>query len=471
MTAEEKKNSPAYKCSAYEAMSAKWPYVSDVIEGTLKMRREKQKYLPRFPREHPDSYADRLNSAVCFDATGTTKKGLVGLIFRKDPTLGDKTPKQIVDQLENVNLAGTHWTVFAKEVADAAWEYGHSFIVVDMPPSIEGATHAVDFDPAFRPYWLHYKPNQAINWNTVQAGGQTILEQITFEECTTEKDGRFANKPVTRYRVFFLEGGEVKWELQRKVKNDRGEEVTIIEDKGALRNVTEIPLSVVYAEKTGFLTSCPPLLKLALLNIKHYQQQSEYDYTLHVCGYPILCADDADMEENKEGDKERGVGSGLQYSVPKGCDVWYAEPAGSSLEAQAKNLETKKQEMAAMGISFLAEKVQVEETATEQNIKSGERTSALATMQRSLKDALERSIGFHGQFIRMKAEQSGTVEMADPSELVLSTEDIRLLSDLIMRGQLDNETMWAAMKKAGRLPSNFDPELVRNNIGQIQPTL
>ncbi|MGA9769989.1 MAG: hypothetical protein WBV94_13175, partial [Blastocatellia bacterium] len=84
---------------------------------------------------------------------------------------------------------------------------------------------------------------------------------------------------------------------------------------------------------------------------------------------------------------------------------------------------------------------------------------------------LERSIGFHGQFIRMKAEQSGTVEMADPSELVLSTEDIRLLSDLILRGQLDNETMWAAMKKAGRLPSNFDPELVRDNIGQIQPTL
>ncbi|HST21001.1 MAG TPA: hypothetical protein VLR90_07785, partial [Blastocatellia bacterium] len=50
-------------------------------------------------------------------------------------------------------------------------------------------------------------------------------------------------------------------------------------------------------------------------------------------------------------------------------------------------------------------------------------------------------------------------------------EDIRLLSDLVARGQLDNETMWAEMKKANRLPSDFDPDTVRENIGKIQPTI
>jgi hypothetical protein len=204
-----------------------------------------------------------------------------------------------------------------------------------------------------------------------------------------------------------------------------------------------------------------------MLNLKHYQQQSEFDNTLHIVGYPMLCSDDADADETTV----KAVGPALQVRVPKDCNVWYAEPDGSSLEHQAKNLETKKQEMAVMGISFLAERVNVEQTATEQVINHGERTSDLATMARSLKDALERSLGFHNQFLGGEAKAAGTAEMADPSELVLSSEDIRLLSDLVQRGQLDNETMWAMMLKAGRLPSNFEATLTSENIGKMQPTI
>ncbi|HST21680.1 MAG TPA: DUF4055 domain-containing protein, partial [Blastocatellia bacterium] len=368
------------------------------------MRELKGKYLPKFPAEDPEVYADRVSTAVCFDATGQTKNGLVGLIFRKTPTLGETTDKRIVDQLENVDLAGTHWTVFTKEFEDLAVEFGHSIIVVDMPPKKVGATHEDDFDPGNRPYWLKYRADQAINWCTKQVGGQTILEQITFEECTTEKDGRFGEKEVTRYRVFFLEGKQVKWELYRKQKGEGGEDIPVRVEFGVFENVTEIPLSVAYGEKTGFLTSKPPLLKQALLNIKHFQQSSEFDNTLHIVGYPMLCSDDADADESTI----KAVGPAIQVKVPRGSNVWYAEPEGSSLQWQDKNLENKERQMAAMGLSFLAEKVQVQETATENKIKHGERTSALATMAVSLKDALERSLAFHAQFIGLKAEQGGT---------------------------------------------------------------
>jgi hypothetical protein len=464
----QKKDSPAYRSKSYLEMASRWPYVSDVIKGTLHLREQKEKYLPKFPAEDNEVYEDRRKTAVCFDATGKTRNGLVGLILRKDPTLSQETPQVIKDHLENVDLAGTHWNVFAKEVAEAAWEYGHSLILVDMQPSLEpGATLEDERKAGRRPYWIHYKPDQVINWNTVLVNGQTILEQITFEECSTEKDGRFGQKDVTRYRVLFLEDGVVKWELHRKDKDASGKEEIVLEDQGTFKNVTEIPVSVAYSRKTGFLTSCPPLLNLALLNIKHYQQSSELDNTLHIVGYPMLCSDDADADETTV----KAVGPAVQVRVPAGRNVWYAEPSGSSLAAQRQNLEDKKQEMAVMGISFLAERVNVEQTATEQTINHGERTSDLATMARSLKDTLERSLGFQNQFLGGEAKAAGTVEMADPSELVLSSEDLRLLSDLVMRGQLDVETLWAMMLKAGRLPSNFNATLTSENIGKLQPTI
>lgn len=465
---------PSYRCSQYCEMATRWPYVSDVIKGTLHMRAKGEKYLPKFPAEDPAVYKDRRETAVCYDATGKTKDGLVGLIFRKDPTLGQDVPEVIRQHLENADLAGTHWTVLAKEVADAAEEFGHSFILVDMQPLPEqGAradgklTHEDERKTGRRPYWIHYRADQAVNWSTTQINGQTVLKQITFEECSYEPAGRFGETEVTRYRVFFLDGGAVKWELYRKLKGKEGKEgkdSIELESSGVMKNVSEIPLSVVYSGKTGFLTSCPPLLNLALLNIKHYQQQSELDNTLHIVGYPILWSDGVDDD-----DDVKPVGPSLFMKVEKGTSVNYAEPAGNSLEAQRQNLEDKKQEMAIMGISFLAERVQVQQTATEQKIYQSERTSDLATFARSLKDGFERALGFHSQFLGIQASKGGTVEMADPSELVLSSEDIRLLSDLVLRGQLDNDTLWTMMGKAGRLPSNFDPELARENIARMTP--
>jgi hypothetical protein len=474
MTEQSKKDRPDYRCSLYNKMSRAWGIVKDASEGTLELRAKASQYLPKFPAEDDNIYKDRRDTATFFNATTKTKGALVGLIFRKPPKLSEHVPEVIKKHLENVDSVGTHWTVFTKEFTDSAVELGHSIIFVDMQLFKEGATHEDDFAPGNRPFWIRYTPEQAINWRMAKRNGQMVLQQITFEECSTEADGEFGEKIVTRYRVLRLtetvdgQTGEttpiVQWKLYLKVKDEHGNEVVIPENEGTFKNIREIPISVGYGGKKDFLYSRPPLLDLALMNIKHFQQASDYDNTLHICGFPILCDDNAGNEEDV-----KPVGPALKISVEKGGQVWYAEPAGSSLAAQRQNLEDKKQEMAAMGISFLAEKVQVEQTATEQKINSSERTSDLATIARSVKDAIERALGFHAQFLGMRAEQAGTIEIADPAELVLSIEQIREMSDEVVRGQQSLETFWAMKAKAGLLPDDFDPELERERIGEVQP--
>ena len=97
------------------------------------------------------------------------------MVFRKEPKLGKDVPKIIRGReeaegqsklegwAENIDLAGTHWTVFAKEVFADALRDGHSFIYVDMPPKLpDAATLADEREAGRRPYWVSDKASRFI---------------------------------------------------------------------------------------------------------------------------------------------------------------------------------------------------------------------------------------------------------------------------------------------------------------------
>ena len=50
----------------------------------------------------------------------------------------------------------------------------------------------------------------------------------------------------------------------------------------------QIPLVTIYANKTDTLTSKPPLLDIAHLNLAHYQRQADLIHSLHIASQPML---------------------------------------------------------------------------------------------------------------------------------------------------------------------------------------
>src|SRR5262245_19345084 len=446
-------------------MKRGWQILADTVAGTLTLRGEGVEYLPPEPAEKDEHYRYRRLRAIFFNAVDRTLNGLVGMVFRNDPKLAENVPEVIRGReaaegqeaveghWDNIDNAGTHGTVFTKEVSSDAMKDGHAAILVDMPPALpEGSTLADEQASGRRPYWVSYCADQIINFRTEVVAGQTRLALVVLKEKTQEPDGLYGENEVTRYRV--LRPGS--WELWREITEPKKE---IIFEDGGLTSLDEIPLAIVYSRKTGWLTSQPPLLDLALLNIAHYQKYNDFSIYLHLCR-PILC--------RKPAAADKPVTTVSAYTVMEtgaDGDVWYAEPTGAGLEPSSTDLKDLEERMSTLGLSLLVKRTGGPITATEEKNDQLEESSDLATAARSLKDAIELCLRFHAQYLNSSAETGGAVELgASLDDLVLAPQEAQSYSAMVGANQLTLETLWKILGAAGRLPADFDAKQERAQI-------
>src|SRR5205085_9180254 len=107
-------NRADFRVAAYGAMQHAWRIVTAVWLGTLEMRACAREYLPQEPAEDDDSYRPRLQRAVFFNAFRRAVQAMVGMIFRKELSLGADVPADIKQHAEDIDLAGSALPVFAK---------------------------------------------------------------------------------------------------------------------------------------------------------------------------------------------------------------------------------------------------------------------------------------------------------------------------------------------------------------------
>jgi hypothetical protein len=437
-------------------MSPAWSIVRDVRAGALALRAAAGKYLPKFPAEHADSYADRLASATLFNAYARTVAGLTGMVFKKNPTFSTDVPAQIIEHAENIDLAGTHFDLFTKQVFEDAFE-GHAFVLVDMQaPLGKGATLADELRAGRRPYWVKYQASQAVNFRSVNLNGRLEIGQITFEEKTILPDGDYGEREALRYRTFRLEADDagavaVTWQLQEKRVDPVTQKVTFDEiGAGIVPGFTRIPVAVVYGKKTGFLTSQPVLLDLALLNVSYYQKKSDRDRSLHLCGNPVPVFSGVPEEWQMV-----IAGSGFGIKLPTDAKAEYMEPQGVALEESREDLKELRGEMAALGLSTLASTPTAAQTATETVIDFTQESSELETMARSAQDCFEMCMQFHAQYLNIK--DGGSLSLGSHLKAMrLNAQQVQAYSQMAANNQLSIETLWGILQSSDALPDDFD---------------
>ncbi|MGH9769323.1 MAG: DUF4055 domain-containing protein [Blastocatellia bacterium] len=479
----EDKNKPNYQNSAYCEMQKDWDIVCDLNGGIRALREKGAEYIPPEPAEDiQKDYPGRRKRAVLFNVFTRTLGGLVGMVFRKEPKLGTDAPETIRGReasegvtavegwAENIDLQGSHWTVFAKELFTDAMRDGHAFIYVDMPPKLPpGATLADEQAAGRRPYWVSYTAKQALNWRTkpetrpvvfsdgvtVNAPtGRVILDQITFEECLTESDGEYGEKGVKRYRV--LRPGY--WQLYEEVKNEKGDAEYILVADGE-SSLKEIPVAPIYGRKKGMMISAPPLLDLAHINIAHFRKYSDYSEGLRMC-IPQLCGSGVDPNE-----AFKVIGHHTWHIHRTDGKIYFAEPTGAGLNPQRTDMLDLEAQMARLGLAIMAPNApSPEKTATEIFARHIEADSDLATAARSLKDGLELALTFTTQYSDPQAASGGSVEGLETDHLTLSAQEMTAYSQMQANGQLSLQTLWEVLNRAGKLPENFDAEVEEQRI-------
>ena len=452
---------PDYLIGAMAAMVPDTRLVRDVAKGTTHLRGRTTLYLPKHASEENDDYDRRLGMAVLsVNAVERTVTGLSGMVFRKDPMLGEDVPDVIVKHLENVDYAGTHLDTFARALFVDGLESGHAGILVDAP-SVQTAdgrrlTDAEETVLGVRPYWIPISKEQIIGPRTVNENGKTVLSQLVIHEPTTVTDGEFGEKSVDRYRVYKRKGGQVTVEVWKA--REKGEAPVRDTGPDVVTNQTEIPFAVFYARRTGYLESRPPLVDVAHTNIAHYQTLADHRYCLHISNVltPVISGVDADAEI------VFGPNRGIKIPDPAG-KATYLEPRGNAFETNIKQLQEFKADMATGGLSMLQRERRAAETATANRQDSNVERSQLAAAARSLQDCLGSALQFHANFMRLESGGSVSInrEFEDQS---LTSAEVDQFSNLVLRGQWSLETLWAKLQQGGINPADFEPEVERDRI-------
>lgn len=287
-----------------------------------------------------------------------------------------------------------------------------------------------------------------------------MLTAFAYRECVTEADGLYGDKEVERIRHYELvgkpDGPNVEYRVFEK-QEEKAEGEQWVEIDSGIMGIDRIPLVTAYTNRTGFMTSEPPLLDLALENIKHYQIRSDHDHVLHVASVPIPVFIGMDESDTITWGPHHGI------KLPQDADAKYLEPQGVALDAGRQHLQDIEARMAVLGLSMLVRETRAAETAEAKRIDKNETDSQLAAAAHGLENAINEALDLHAAWLGM--DEGGSADVNRDFEVQhLDPAMVKELREMVASGQLSLETMWAKLVKGEILPDSFDPDEEKSRI-------
>ena len=373
----------------------------DLWGGTQSVRAQTVRYLPKAPGEETDAYRARLDRSVFFNAFRRTVEGFTGLIFSKDPVLGDDVPVEIVDHWENIDLEGTHGDVFLWELENDAISVGHAAIFVEFPETEGTQGNEEEVAQEVRPYWIPIRKEDMMSWRTEIIGGVRTLIQLVLRETNWVPVGEFGEVMRTRYRVLYRDpDGTVGFRVLVVGKDNSVTQ----ESEGVYENQTEIPVAEIKTSgSVSMFVSDPPLLDLSFLNVAHYQQWSDYAWAIHMTNVPFIFGAGITKAKNEDGTPAGplvvGVNTAVLESDPN-AKMGYVSHDGAALDASKASLDDLKSDMGTLGLAMLAPQKRAAETAEAKRLDKSTSDSALAVTARALQDGVENALQFHANYLK-----------------------------------------------------------------------
>jgi hypothetical protein len=395
------------------------------------MRQKHRRYLPQEPREQDESYDNRLARSVCPPYYQRLERLLAGMLTRKPVRLVD-TSDTITEQLFDVDLNGNDLNVWTYESARKMVRYGHVGTLVDAPA--DGG----------RPYWVTYTPRQILGWRTEAKEGKQELTMLRLQEVASVPDGLYGEKLVQQVRV--LTPGE--YEIHQK--DDKGDFRVVDEGRTSL---SEIPFSIAYSNRLGFMESRPPLEDIAELNLKTYQIQSDLDNQLHISAVPMLA-----FYGFPSSAEEVSAGPGEAIAFPADGRAEYIEPGGTSFQYQFKRLEALAMQINELGLSAVLGQKLTAETAEAKRINRSQGDSTMMVIAQNMQDMIDNCLQFHAQYLGQNEAAGSSHVNRDFMGTRLDPQEINSLLQLYTAGTITQETLLQQLSDGEVLGDDFDVE-------------
>jgi hypothetical protein len=243
-------------------------------------------------------------------------------------------------------MEGNRLDVWAQQFFSIGFQYGLVHALVDFP-KVDPETVKTKADEkaaGSRPYATMLNPRQVIGWKSKVVKGKVVLTDLRIKEVIVVDGADYGQTKVEQIRHIMPR----KVEIYRRNKGDNGESQWQLHDEWETSR-DDIPLVTLYTKRTGFMRGSPPLLNLALLNIKHWQSQSEQDNILHVARVPLLSV------FGLEDGQELTIGSSVatKFSDRSKQGMEYTEHTGTAINAGKISLEDLENQMRQAGAKLL----------------------------------------------------------------------------------------------------------------------
>jgi hypothetical protein len=429
--------SPFVRSLEVIAMMPDWGVMAAVTRGTNYIRDLSETYLPQEPREDEDAYRTRVDRSVLSPYTSRLVEVAAGAILRKPIRIeGDPYWQQLSDDIDGL---GSNINEYARRALVSSLTYGHSAILVDYPAAAGARNLAEERAQGRRPYFVHVDAPQIWGWR--KETGTNRLLQVRIHDYDVRPLNEFGEEQIEQMRVIY----PGKYDLYTL-----GHEVVEFTASGGY-SLDEIPLVPIYSNRRGLLTSLPPLLDIANLNITHYQRQADLIHALHIAAMPTLVLEGWD---DTTGSSTMGVNYAI--AMQPGNKAYYVQADATSFDAQMNELQSLESQMSTLGVTKLFGQKFVAESAEAKRIDQAQSNSVLSILSQELESCLNQAFAFAARYVGM--EPPTIIVDRDFDYYRLIGQDVSVLAQLNEMGKISDTMLLEILRRGEILPDTLDVE-------------
>lgn len=465
-----KKNDVTYARTDFSNALEGWQRVDDVCAGEDAIKDGRETYLPKLnaldkSKENTERYERYLERAVFYPFTARTLDGMVGTVFKKEPSI--QAPPTLAYVKDNIDGQGISLVQQSKDTLSNVMKKGRHALYVDFPAT-ERPLSAAEMATGHYQATIKSIPASAVrNWKTTTIGSKTVLSLIVIEEeLETDTEDGFGTETEPQYRVLRLKEGVYQVEIWRQAKDKKSWEMVsdpVIPKKGSKKSWDRIPFTFVGAENNDSAIDKAPLLDLANLNIAHFRNSADYEDSVFFCGQvqPYITELDVEWRNHME---NNGIhfGSRNPMLLPKNSKIGMAQAEPNTLAFEAM---THKEDQAKGIGARLLEKGLAVKTATEAQSDNESEHSVLSLAVSNVNDAYLQALSWVAEFMNAVSED---IEFSINRDFLDHKLDPQVLTALVGAWQtgelISNKDIWAYLRKVGLIDSEKTDEEIADEL-------
>jgi len=466
-----------------------WQQLQETWEGERTVKSKRFKYLKPTASMIEDgiaiatdkgsqNYEAYLDRARCPDIVRETVDALMGVIWRKAPTI--ELPAAMEPLLERASNENESLELFLRRMNEQQFVKGRLGIMADVIDEGERAG---------QPYLTLYEAETVGNWDAGRLQGIEAqnLNLVVLDESGPERIDDFEWVRKTKWRVLTLvESGSM--EIPENEDRDPvgpNEGTVAVEnlpegsgvyvagvfedeqgtfDASQLRppsirgtTLTKIPFVFANTKDLSSDPDVPPLLALSNAALAIYRGEADYRQALH-----LLCQDTLVIIGSNDEESETRIGTGAKIEVPQGGDAKFIGIDSSGVPEMRTGLENDYKRADEMSGKLLDTTSREKESGEALQVRVAAKTATLVNIVRTGAAALQA-------MLRIVAEWMG----ADPEQVIVtpslefSDKDVdgktvvEFTSSKAMGAPLSWQTIHEYFAERGATTLTFEEEIER----------